>query len=278
MGSLDFVSPDAGFVTSLVAKKPGQILNDVMEMITASGNNAEIGLAMAESELKIKPREDFVNTLGGEITIALDGPLVPIPSVKLILEVNDPARLQETIRQIAAHVSGEMKSGPKVSLEQQAENGLTYYTLHVPVTGRDIDINYTFTDGYMIIGPSRALVMDAVRMHQGGNSLAKSAAFHKLLPQDPNTNVSALAYQNAGPLLGPLAQQLTPSQLQAFQQLALDSKPSVVCVYGEDSAIRMASNMHFFDVNALALTSLLHSQESHSERKRVYHTAPKVRK
>jgi hypothetical protein len=66
-------------------------------------------------------------------------------------------------------------------------------------------------------------------------------------------------YQNLAPMIGPISQQLTPSQLQSLQQLAAETKPSVVCAYGEDNAIRVASNSRFFglDLNTLALSSLL---------------------
>jgi len=62
-------------------------------------------------------------------------------------------------------------------------------------------------------------------------------------------------------LLSPLAQQLTPSQLQIFQQLAAESKPSAICAYGEENSILVASNTRFFDLNTLALTAILQATE-----------------
>ncbi|HXB21551.1 MAG TPA: DUF3352 domain-containing protein, partial [Candidatus Solibacter sp.] len=267
MGGLDFVSQDAGAVVSLVAKKPGQIFNDFLEMAEASGNDPNAGIAMLEAALNIRAREDLVDTLGGEITFALDGPVLPTPSWKVIAEVNDPARLQETLQKLLAFAATQMKAGEKFNVEQQTEDGITYYTFLAPHSANNLEINYAFTDGYLIIGASRGLVKGAVHIHKSGNSLAKSANFHKLLPQDRNTNVSALLYQNISPLMAPLAQQLTPSQLQILQQLAAESKPSVVCAYGEDNAIRVASNTRFFDLNTLALTSILRATQSQARMK-----------
>jgi len=101
--------------------------------------------------------------------------------------------------------------------------------------------------------------MTALEIHQSSNSLASSSAFRALLPQDEHANVSALAYQNLAPVVGPVMQQLTPSQLQSLQQLARETKPSVVCAYGEDNAVRVASNSRFFglDLNTLTLSALL---------------------
>ncbi len=261
MGGLDFVSPDAGAAITLVMKKPGQILNDAAEMAEASGNDANAGLAMLGAALNVRVREDLVDTLGGEITIALDGPVLPTPSWKVVAEVNDPTRLQETLHKLVTFAGTQMKAGEKINIDQQTEDGITYYTLNGPRSAHNIQINYAFNDGYLIIGPSRALVKTAVQIHKNGNSLAKSANFRKLLPQDRNTNVSALLYQNISPVLSPLAQQLTPSQLQIFQQLAAESKPSAICAYGEENSILVASNTRFFDLNTLALTSILKATE-----------------
>jgi len=113
------------------------------------------------------------------------------------------------------------------------------------------------------------LVMNAIAIHQNGNSLAHSADFRALLPKDDHADVSAVLYQNLAPVIGPIAQQLTPSQLQSLQQLAAESKPSVVCAYGEENAIRVAtsSRLFGFDLNTLALTTLLKvAQPSHGHR------------
>jgi hypothetical protein len=103
------------------------------------------------------------------------------------------------------------------------------------------------------------MVMNAIRVHQTGNSLANSPDFHSLLPQDNHANVSALIYQNLAPVVGPILNQLSPQQQQSFQRLAAETKPSVVCAYGDDSAIQVASNSRFFgmDLNTLALSTLM---------------------
>ena len=35
---------------------------------------------------------EIAANLGGEVTVAVDGPLLPTPSWKVAIEVNDPAR------------------------------------------------------------------------------------------------------------------------------------------------------------------------------------------
>jgi FecR protein/Putative zinc-finger len=255
IGGLEFVSKDASAAAAFVAKTPAQMLDDILSI---AGTTGQVNLAKGESELKIQFHQDLADTLGGELTLALDGPILPTPSWKIIAEVYNPGRLQATIQQLVNDVNDRVRqSQNRIVAEQETVNGLTYYRLRS--AGKPAEMDYTFTNGYMILAPSRALVMNAVQVHQNGNSLARSNDFHALLPQDAHTNVSALLYQNLAPVVGPVMSQLSPAQLQAFQQLAAESKPSVVCAYGEPNSIRVASNSRLFglDLNSMALSTLL---------------------
>src|SRR6185437_8095400 len=183
-------------------------------IFSALQEHPEADFAKGESELKIQFHQDLADTLGGEVTFALDGPILPTPSWKMIVEVYNPGRLQATIQQLVNDANEQAKDDQhKIALDQETVNGLTYYTLHASGRNRPVDINYTFTDGYMVVGSSRALVMNALSIHQSGNSLARSSDFRSLLPQDQHTDVSALFYQNLAPVVGPVMSQLSPSQL-----------------------------------------------------------------
>jgi hypothetical protein len=210
--------------------------------------------------LKIRFHQDLADTLGGEVTFALDGPILPTPSWKIVAEVKDPGRLQSTIQQLVTDVNDHVKGEhPGLALDQETANGLIFYTIrHLDATNA-LEVTYTFTDGYMVLGPSRALVMNAIAIHQNGNSLAHSSDFRALLPQDEQPDVSAVLYQNLAPVIKPIAQQLSPSQLQSLNQIAAETKPSVVCAYGESNAIRVASSSRLFgfDLNTLALSTLM---------------------
>jgi hypothetical protein len=268
IGGLDFVSKDAGAVAAFVSKNPADMLDDLLNIANSTGSNASANIARGESELKIRFHQDLADTLGGEVTVALDGPLLPTPSWKVVAEVKDPGRLQSTIQQLILDVNDHLKGQNQgATLDQQAANGLTFYTVRSMDATKPFEITYTFTDGYMILAPSRALVMNAITIHQNGNSLAHSAEFRALLPQDEQADVSAVIYQNLAPVIGPIAQQLTATQLQSIQQIAAESKPSVVCAYGDDNAIRVASSSRLFgfDLNTLALTTLMNVvQPSHA--------------
>jgi hypothetical protein len=260
IGGLDFVSKDAAAVGAFVAKKPEQMFDDVVNVFYASNAEAEAELNRAETELNIRFRQDLAATLGGEITFALDGPILPTPSWKVIAEVYDPARLQSTIRQLVADANAHItQPGQGLALDQETVNAVIFYTLRSLDTAKPFEVTYAFSGGFIIVAPSRALVMQAINIHTSGNSLAQSSSFKALLPQDEHANVSALLYQNLAPVLGPVMQQLDAAQVQALRQLAAENKPSLVCAYGEDSAIQVASTSRLFglDLNTLALSALL---------------------
>jgi len=118
-------------------------------------------------------------------------------------------------------------------------------------------MDYTFADGYMIVGPNRAILMEALHAHTVGDSLARSASFRALLPKDENENYSAIAYQNLSPVLNPLLSQVKGDAAAAVQELAADARPTVVCGWGQENRIEVSSNSRLFGFDFLTLGSLL---------------------
>jgi hypothetical protein len=111
----------------------------------------------------------------------------------------------------------------------------------------------------MVMGANRAIVMDALKTRDSGNSLARSTAFRSSLPRDENENYSAVGYQNLSPVLTPLLSQLSGETAEAIQKLAADSRPTVICAWGKDNRIEAASDSRLFGFDFLTLGALLHS-------------------
>src|ERR1700674_5221583 len=259
MGSLDYVSSNAGAAVSFVAKQPALMLDDIFSTIGASNPNFSQSLAQTNSELGLNLRNDLARALGGELTLALDGPVLPAPSWKAIVEVNDPGALQVAIDKLvqASNREAQKSNQPGLMLNQAQFGGRTFYTIQSQGAGLSTECDYTFADGYMILAPSRALLLVALQTHANGTSLARSASFRALLPSDNHANFSAMIYQNLSPILKPLSSQLTSGQLALLQQLAADAKPSVFCAYGESDRIEVASSSKLFDLNP-GLPTLIH--------------------
>src|SRR5580692_9738111 len=262
VGSLDYVSANAGAAVSFVGKQPALMLDDLFATFGAADPNFGKNLAQLNTELGLDIRNDLASALGGEMTLALDGPVLPTPSWKAIIEVNQSGALQLAIEKMVQLVNREAQkeNQPGLVLNQAQVGGRTFYTIQSQSAGLATvtsEYDYTFADGYMIVAPSRALLLDAIETHANGTSLAHSASFRALLPSDNQANFSAMIYQNLSPILKPLASQLNSGQLALLQQLAADSKPSVMCAYGESDRIEVASSGKLLDLNP-AFPTLLH--------------------
>jgi hypothetical protein len=196
MGSLSFFSPDANFVSAFVVKSPVSILD---EMLSIKPDLAR-ELADAEAKHGFDLRNDLIAPLGGEVAMGVDGPLLPTPSWKLVAEVYDPAKLQQTFQKAVTQIDSELRANgkPGVQLTSEQAGGHTYYAI-VPADGKP-SISYLFEDGYLIAGPSRALLEAAIQLRSSGVTLATTAKFRDLLGPDGQVNVSALVYTNIAPI------------------------------------------------------------------------------
>ena len=261
VGSLDFVSPNAALAVAGVTKEPASIVDDMMAMMSADGRKND-EFAKAQAELGIDIRNDLAGNLGGEFAFALDGPVLPTPSWKIVAEVKDSNRFESTLEQLAqaanSHFQGKEKHG--IAINKTQTGGQTFYEVHDPGTGALV-AEYTYASGYMIIAPTRALVMEALQTHASGNTLGHSASFKALLPVDQNENYSAVAYQNLGPVLTPLLSQLNGGSADAIRKLAADSHPTAICAWGKDSRIEAASNSNLFGFDFLTLGQILKAEK-----------------
>jgi len=261
VGSLDFVSPNAALAVAGVTKDPASIVDDMMAMMSADGRKND-EFDKAQAELGIDIRNDLAGNLGGEFAFALDGPVLPTPSWKAVIEVKDSTRFQATLEQLvqaaATHFQGRDKHG--IAINKTQAGGQTYFEVHDPASGALV-AEYTYASGFMIIAPTRALLMEALQTHTSGNTLAHSSSFKALLPVDQNENYSAVAYQNLGPVLTPLLSQLNGGPADAIKKLAADSHPTAICAWGKDSRIEAASNSNLFGFDFLTLGQLLKAQK-----------------
>jgi hypothetical protein len=256
IGSLDFVSTNAAAVVGGLTKDPKAIADDIIAM-TAQGAG-ESGFNEANSKLGIDLRDDLMANLGGDFLLALDGPVLPTPSWKAVIEVNNANQLESTLERLVEAFNRQAQ-GPKshpVAIDPTEANGQRFYAVR-EVTSGTVVANYTFSDGYMIIAPTRALLMDALKTHAGGTSLARSASFRALLPKDENENYSAVAYQNLSPVLSPLLQHFSGESADAIRKLAADARPTVICAFGQQNRIEVASDSRLFGFDFLTLGTLL---------------------
>ena len=265
IGSLEFVTPNASIAAAFLSKDPAAIADDIMKMAgqaNAAGDpSSNNGLSDVEAKLQISLRNDLAANLGGDFLLSLDGAVLPTPAWKAVIEVRNAGQLEQTLERLAAAVHNESngKGAHNIVIQSSQINDQVFYAIHDLTSGATV-AQYTFADGYMIMAPDRALLIQALKAHDSGDSLAHSAAFKALLPKDENANYSAIAYQNIGPVLTPLLSHLSGESAQALSQLAADGRPTAVCAWGKDSNIEVASDSHLFGFDLLALGAIIHPE------------------
>jgi hypothetical protein len=261
MPSLDFVGANAAVAIAVLSKDPKEIADDILSMASAGKPEQVADFNKVEQELQISLRDDLAATLGGEFLIALDGPVLPTPSWKAVIEVNDSAHLENTLERLAAASARHSHDdkGHVFSIEPSDVSGQRYYTARDTVSGTAI-VQYTFANGYMILASSRAMLIDALHTEASGDSLGRSSSFRALLPRDDNENYSAVAYQNLKPVLIPLLSQLSGESADAVRKLAADARPTAVCAWGKDNRIEVASDSRLFGFDFLTLGALIDSR------------------
>jgi hypothetical protein len=241
MGAAEFVSPDAAFAAAAAVKRPEVLLAEALSWIGPADTDGHL------TDGDLESLRGLSATLGGDVAIALDGPVLPVPSWKVAIEVYDPARFQtefaSLVSTINAHLAAEGQEGRLVIESEDAGNRTDWvvrYTGPQTVAGAG-SMRYTIVDGYLIAAPSRVLIDRAIEQRGNGYTLARSSEFATLLPADGHVNLSAFVWQHLGPTLGPLASKisgtLATDEMKALEAMAGESRPRLVTAYAEDNLI-----------------------------------------
>ncbi len=262
MGSLDFVSPKPTMMVSLALTDLGNIFDGIEELAAASNPNAFASVRQMEQALQISLKDDVLKQLQGELTLEIVT-RPPTPGWKAILRVVDPVRLQQTLNTLlaATHLGGE----------QFDQAGVTHHAVRIPSANATAEFDYAFVDGYLVVGSSRETVAEAARLHRGGGSLGKSSEFAASLPPGHPNGFSAIWYQDPMALAALRLRQVAPEMAAAIAQSGAESKPAVMCLYGDQTAIREASTSQAGDVGAMlvvaaiAIPNLLRSRMAANE-------------
>jgi hypothetical protein len=250
MRSLDFISSDASAAAVAVVKNPTDLLNDLLTAVPELA--AHLDQVQAEHGINLR---DLAAPLGGEIAFALDGPLLPKPSWKLVVEVYNPQSLESSLEQLTASLNTQLqaKGKPGITLTHQTTGGQTYYTIAgtaaTASAASAFEIDYVFVDGYLVMTPSRALLESTLAQRAAGATLASSAKFRSLLPEDQQVNFSALVFHNLGSVVAPLAG-LAPQGAsgnsgpggRSLARMIAASGPTLTYAYAQEDRILFASH------------------------------------
>jgi hypothetical protein len=237
MGALDFISPNANVATAFVVKEPALLVDDLLAFFETVEPDLRRQMQEMEKSQGFDIRNDFAAPLGGEFAFAIDGPLLPTPSWKIVMEVYDQAKLQGTFERAIEKLNqfSMLHGKGKLSIESEASGDRTYYSVK---SDTGLEVHYTYVGGYLVGAPSRALLDQSIRNREAGNTLVHSARFMSSLPQDGNTNFSAILYHDLAPLLQQLPERvknaggaMSEQDRQKLGSLDANAPPTLVYAY-----------------------------------------------
>lgn len=256
LSTLDFVSPDAGMAFAMVVKSPRTLVEEVFRIARQANGNFDGQLMEAEQVLGVKVIDDLAAPLGSEMTFAQDGPMLPVPSWKVAVEVNAPQRLQASIERLLEGLKNVPNAKP-VKLTAETVNGQVFYSITSDAS--PIDVHYAYVDSYLVAAANRTLLTQAIQNRQTGFTLPRSDRFRAQLPYAATPNFSGVFYHDMGRMLGPAVDALknstTVTGIDKEAMLALkDTAPGLIAAYGEPDRIVLATNGTFLGFNLGMLT------------------------
>lgn len=256
MGSLEFFSTETTFATALLAREPISVLED-MGQISVDGEPLS-DKPSAQSEIKLL--YSIMSSVGGELAFGLDGPALPTPAWKAVIEANDEAALQASIAESVQRFNeNAVREGVNSSIELSTANvgGYTGYMVDFSIDATDeqslaltsVSFNYAYVEGYLVAAANEALIDRAIGFYKSGSGLQTDSEFQALMARDGYLDYSALFYSRLGELIGGVMGSL-PAVLSEEQQLALSSidgsdteiGPSMTSVLALPDKIHVAHN------------------------------------
>lgn len=244
MGSLEFFSAESTFAAAMLLKEPADLLGDLhaLELSDEVDMTAEIELF-----------NSVIAILGGEVAMGLDGPALPTPAWKAVVEAYDAALLQDGIEQSVAMLnsySTDNAVGTTISLAATEVNGYSGYEVNLAIDTSvavgewdNASFTYVYVDGYLVAAPNAALLDRAIGFYESGSNLQTDSEFRELLARDGYLDFSAIYFSRLGQLIGDITQNL-PSTLTAEQQEAV-SALDVEVGPSMASILALPDKMHF---------------------------------
>ena len=226
MGALDFIAPDPHVAAAFVIREPAQIFEELLTDLSQDSPEALADFEEMQAELGLDIGESLAAPLGGEFAFAMDGPLLPEPAWKAVLEVYDPATFQTSIEEILARLNESLNEHRneadialsaqealafRIELQTEERKGETIYSIakvdagETSADGEPL-VFYRYADGYLIASSISGMLDRAVQYRDSGVNLRTAPAFDALLPPDVEMNLSALMYQDLASVAGPLGE------------------------------------------------------------------------
>lgn len=210
MGSLQFFSPSANFLFAMKIESPGAMLSSIRDWL------AEDGLAVRgpETDAELLVAQRILDTLGNEVALGLDMPLLPTPNLKIAIEVLDPEGFHDGMLELIDLLyASDTPAGQTLAVASDYRGRLIVEFQHPALP---VGISYAVIDDFVVFGAGRAFTQRTIDLAEESRGIDREHAFLSSLPARSGTHVSLLMYQRIGEQMrqaAPFIAQLAPRNL-----------------------------------------------------------------
>lgn len=192
LGSLRYFSPDAKGILAAKIISPEHMLTGILDWMEES----KIPIPRPESAEEIRLARSVAAALGNEVCVGLDNPLLPIPNIKVAMEVIDPKAFQDRMAEFIKMMASRTPEMSNVTIDSRIYRGRPVVDFRYP--GLSFGLAYGIHDDFVIFGPGRAFVENAIDVALDGLSIDRERAFIDAMPEKSGSHVSLLLYQSMG--------------------------------------------------------------------------------
>jgi ferric-dicitrate binding protein FerR (iron transport regulator) len=241
MRGLDFFSPEVNLFGAVVLTDPRVAYYDMML-------NFKDMPAMSVPAIMLRflgEHTALLDSIGNEIAIGLENPVMPVPNVKVVVELRDPEVFREHFNGLVdqALTLYSLAGNALVVVETTEYKGRTIYT--IVAEGVLIELSWAFVDDFLVLGPGPRFVEHSIDVHESGRSIASDARLLGLLPSSTGATFSLLVYQNIAKIVGELVNSRlvggwSSQERLLFPDLSFLSRydaPGIAYAYADDSTI-----------------------------------------
>jgi hypothetical protein len=168
-------------------------------LLHRSGGRA--GAEMADAQRFFDQHQTLFDSLGGEIAIGLDNPILPVPNVKIAVELADRQAFEAQLNALLGEMIAQMKAKGKYAYMQANDyKGAKVYSLALGDLPMIVP-SWAFIDDFVVIGPGPQFVQHSIDVYTSGQSIGNDPHLTGLFPSGAGTNFSLLLYQDVAKAL-----------------------------------------------------------------------------
>ncbi|MCE5229753.1 FecR domain-containing protein [bacterium] len=193
MRGFNFFTADVHLFASAVIRSPRTMFFDWLNYLIGEQTTRQ----QEEARAFFETHNALFDAVGNEIAVGIDNPILPIPNVKVAIELARPSDFAREFDLLVDDFVERANAGKDVPVAERQEKQYQEFTIHtLHVDSWWWEPSWAYVDDYVVIGPGKTFVERSIDTWRSGVSIAHDQRLLRLLPAGASANVSLLVYQD----------------------------------------------------------------------------------